>query len=100
MTARSTTKPKAKSRRSKKAAGASKERFLPDAVVERSGVYEAFHASHRITHKVTLIAGQTFPQCSRCRDRVRFELVSADKSLNEKNAPVVHVIGVFVPEAA
>lgn len=100
MNARSTSNRKAKSQRSKKAASASKERFRPDEVVERSGIYEAFHASHRITHEVTLIAGQSFPHCSRCKDRVRFELVKADKSLNETNAPVVHVIGVFVPEAA
>ena len=99
MTARSTANKKSKTRQNKNSTK-SKERFRPDAVVERSGVYEAFHASHRITHEVTLIAGQRFPNCSRCKDKVRFELVKADKTLNETNSPVVHVIGVFVPEAA
>jgi hypothetical protein len=68
--------------------------------VERSGIYEVFHANHRVTHEVTLIAGQNFPECSRCRDQVRFELVKANRAINETNSPVVHVIGVFVPEAA
>ncbi len=75
-------------------------RFQPGENVERSGVYEAFHSLHRVTHKVTLIAGHPFPLCSRCRDRVRFKLVKANPSLNETNSPLVHVIGVFLPEAA
>jgi hypothetical protein len=69
-------------------------------IVERSGIYEAFHALHRISHQVPLIADHEFPQCSRCRDKVRFELVKANPALNEKNSPLVHIIGVFVPEAA
>ena len=77
-----------------------KTRFQPGMNVERSGIYEAFHALHRISHEVTLIAGHEFPPCSRCRDRVRFELVRANPSLNEANSPLVHVIGVFLPEAA
>jgi hypothetical protein len=77
-----------------------KTRFHPGMKVERSGIYEAFHALHRISHEVTLIAGHEFPPCSRCRDRVRFELVRANSSLNEANSPLVHVIGVFLPEAA
>jgi len=77
-----------------------KTRFEPGMQVERSGIYEAFHALHRISHEVTLIAGHHFPPCSRCRDKVRFELVRANPSLNETNSPLVHVIGVFLPEAA
>src|SRR3569623_440529 len=75
-------------------------RFEPGQPVERSGVYEAFHALHRVTHRVTLIAGQQFPLCSRCRDRVRFKLLRSKPSLNTSNSPLVHVIGVFLPEAA
>jgi hypothetical protein len=77
-----------------------KTRFQPGMKVEFSGIYEAFHALHRISHEVTLIAGHDFPTCSRCRDKVRFELVRANPSLNETNSPLVHVIGVFLPEAA
>jgi hypothetical protein len=77
-----------------------KTRFRPGTKVECSGIYEAFHALHRISHEVTLIAGHEFPPCSRCRDKVRFELVRANSSLNETNSPLVHVIGVFLPEAA
>lgn len=68
--------------------------------VERSGIYEAFHASHRITHEVTLLQGEAFPMCARCKEAVRFELVRASNKLNAQNSPVIHVIGVFLPEAA
>ena len=77
-----------------------KQRFGPGQTVERSGVYQAFHAHHRVSHEVQLIAAQEFPLCSRCKDKVRFELVKANPALNETNSPLVHVIGVFVPEAA
>ena len=77
-----------------------KQRFGPGQIVERSGVYEVFHAHHRISHEVQLIAEQEFPLCSRCKEKVRFELVKAIPALNEKTSPLVHVIGVFVPEEA
>ncbi len=77
-----------------------KPRFEPGTLVERSGIYEAFHASHRVTHQVTLLEGQTFPPCARCKDKVRFELVRAQRRLTPQNSPVVHVVGVFTPEAA
>ena len=77
-----------------------RERFCPGSEVEVSGIYEVFHALHRISHRVTLIEGHDFPPCSRCKDKVRFELVRANRALNDKNAPVVHVVGVFLPEAA
>ena len=77
-----------------------KQRFEPGMTVHRSGIYEAFHGSHRISHEVPLIAGQQFPLCSRCKDKVRFELVRENRALTTANSPLVHVIGVFVPEAA
>ena len=89
-----------KSSKSAKKPEEKKIRFHPGMKVERSGIYEAFHATHRVTHEVTLLHGQKFPFCSRCKDRVSYELVKAIPSLNQKNAPVVHVVGVFIPEAA
>ncbi len=77
-----------------------KPQFAPGMTVERSGIYEVFHAAHRVTHTVTLLEGHTFPLCARCKDKVRFELVRSVRRLNEQNSPVVHVIGVFLPEAA
>jgi hypothetical protein len=75
-------------------------RFHPGMKVHHSGTYRAFHALHRIPHEVKLIAGYRFPPCSRCREKVEFELVKANPSMNKKNSPLVHVIGVFLPEAA
>ena len=92
------SQPKNRKQRSK--GGIRTQRFQPGDPVERSGVYEAFHALHRVTHKVTLIAGQQFPLCSRCKDRVRFRLLRSKPALNTSNSPLVHVIGVFLPEAA
>lgn len=43
--------------------------------IPESGVYRVVHAQHRLPHEVTLIEGQTFPPCARCRDAVAFELV-------------------------
>ena len=88
------------SRKSARKSEEKKIRFHPEMRVNRSGIYEAFHATHRVTHSVTLLQGQKFPLCSRCKDRVSYELVKAIPSLNQKNAPVVHVVGVFIPEAA
>jgi hypothetical protein len=75
-------------------------RFHPGMKVERSGIYEVFHATHRVTHEVTLLQGQDFPMCSRCKEKVSFELLKAVPSMNQKNSPLVHVVGVFIPEAA
>ena len=41
-----------------------------------SGVYRVFHVKHRVDHEVTLLAGETFPRCSRCQTSVEFELVA------------------------
>jgi hypothetical protein len=100
MTVKSSPAKARKSSQHRNAKKLEKPRFKPGMTVAASGVYEAFHGSHRISHEVPLIAGQQFPFCSRCKDRVRFELVKANPALNEANSPLVHVIGVFVPEAA
>jgi hypothetical protein len=43
--------------------------------IPESGIYRVIHAEHRLPHEVTLIAGQTFPPCAKCREEVRFELL-------------------------
>ncbi len=88
------------SKTSSSAAKKPKRRYAPGDTVPQSGVYEAFHASHRVTQTLVLLEGKGFPHCARCKEKVRFELKRAVKNLNEQNAPVVHVIGVFLPEAA
>lgn len=49
--------------------------------IPESGIYRVTHAQHRLPHEVTLIEGQTFPPCAKCRDEVRFELVRELPSL-------------------
>ena len=39
------------------------------------GIYRAYHNSHRTSHEVTLIAGETFPPCVQCGFDVHFELL-------------------------
>ena len=45
--------------------------------VPETGVYRVFHAEHRTSHEVTLIAGHDFPRCSACAQNVHFELLQA-----------------------
>jgi len=45
-----------------------------EAIVE-TGIYRVFHAEHRVSHEVTLLAGQKFPVCEECGKDVHFELL-------------------------
>ena len=63
------------------AKGASNKPALPyfrvgEPILE-SGIYRIFHSEHRLSHEVTLIAGEIFPRCSVCRDDVHFELLKS-----------------------
>lgn len=58
-----------------------KKHFQPGESVPDTGVYAAIHDGHRLTHQVTLRKGEFFPLCSRCTDRVRFELVTSGSSI-------------------
>lgn len=51
--------------------------FRVGEAVPYDGVYRAFHADHRTSHEVTLLAGQTFPRCVQCGFAVHFELMRA-----------------------
>jgi hypothetical protein len=49
--------------------------FKSGDTIPESGLYKVLHSQHRLPHQVTLVAGQAFPPCGKCRDEVRFELV-------------------------
>ncbi len=49
--------------------------FRVGETVQYDGIYRAYHNAHRTSHEVTLLAGETFPPCTKCRHDVHFELV-------------------------
>lgn len=49
----------------------------------RTGIYRVTHAFHRLPHEVTLLAGQTFPRCSKCKDAVQFKPVRPAARIDE-----------------
>jgi hypothetical protein len=51
--------------------------FRTGATVPESGIYRVFHSAHRLPHEVTLFRGNVFPRCSKCQDKVVFELLHA-----------------------
>jgi hypothetical protein len=50
-------------------------KFNTGQTVPESGVYRVTHAGHRLPREVTLLAGQTFPRCSKCKAAVQFRVV-------------------------
>ena len=59
------------------------ERFATGDTVPESGIYQVTHKDHRLPHEVTLLAGQIFPRCSKCNDRVFFEAVRYAQQIHE-----------------
>jgi hypothetical protein len=57
--------------------------FRTGAQIPESGIYRVIHKAHRLPHEVTLVWGQAFPRCAKCRDAVKFELIRAAELLNE-----------------
>ena len=49
--------------------------FTTGTKIQHSGIYRVFHAAHRLPHEVILIAGEEFPRCSKCQDKVKFRLI-------------------------
>ncbi len=50
--------------------------FRAGEPVQQSGIYEVVHeAQHRDAHDVVMLAGDVFPPCETCNQRVRFQLV-------------------------
>jgi hypothetical protein len=46
--------------------------FFPGEAVPESGVYFAIHDGHREPHLISAIKLEIFPECRKCRGRVRF----------------------------
>jgi hypothetical protein len=59
------------------ASDSSKIFYKPGQTVPRSGIYSVLHADHRMPHRASFKAQETFPPCGQCADQVRFELVVA-----------------------
>ncbi len=57
-----------------------------------AGVYWVYHYAHRISHPARLEAGERFPRCHQCGDRVRFERAAADV---ESKAQNIHTYADF-----
>ena len=54
----------------------SSDSFRTGDAVKQSGIYEVIHdAAHRVAHDVVMLAGDVFPPCETCAERVRFQLV-------------------------
>ncbi|HZU23788.1 MAG TPA: hypothetical protein VE998_13235 [Terriglobales bacterium] len=48
-----------------------------------NGIYRVHHDEHRLSHEVTVLRGAIFPACSRCANKVQFELVRTASSDDE-----------------
>ena len=55
--------------------------FTTGESVAESGIYSVHHP-HSLPLQVTLLAGQLFPRCSKCSDKVRFQLARANPELD------------------
>jgi len=52
--------------------------------VPSDGIYRAYHNSHRLSHEVTLLTGETFPPCVKCGTDVHFELLrEVERAVND-----------------
>ncbi|HET9838083.1 MAG TPA: hypothetical protein VFR84_07600 [Candidatus Angelobacter sp.] len=45
-------------------------------MVPKAGIYKVSHAQHRLPHKATFKANETFPTCHKCDTAVRFQLLN------------------------
>lgn len=57
--------------------------FCSGDIASESGIYRVCHKEHRLSLEVTVLSGNRFPACSKCRQNVSFELirrVSVDQS--------------------
>ena len=57
--------------------------FRPGEPIVETGIYRVFHGDHRMTHEVTLLKGQSFPECRECGRVVHFELVKAVPAIDQ-----------------
>lgn len=51
-------------------------RYKPGDPIPETGIYEVIHdRAHRTAHEAVMLAGDKFPACDTCFERVRFRLV-------------------------
>lgn len=80
--------------------------FRAGEPITETGIYRVFHSEHRVSHEVTLLAGQVFPTCAECGSDVHFELlrsapeISRDTSFRINLYMVPHPSGNESDEAA
>jgi hypothetical protein len=72
--------------------------FRTGEPIPESGIYRVIHKAHRVPHEVTLLAGQNFPRCSKCKDAVLFELIKAATELLHEHGFRVHLYELPVEE--
>ena len=73
--------------------------FRASETVPADGVYRVFHADHRLSHEVTLLAGETFPRCNKCGFAAHFELVhAAPHAMNETSDFRIHLYEIDHPD--
>ena len=53
--------------------------YKPGEQIPASGIYKVIHRTHRHAHENIFAAGQTFPPCKHCGDKVRFQAVNSSK---------------------
>ncbi len=49
--------------------------FRPGEVIPETGIYRVFHSDHRVSHEVTLLQDEKFPECSKCKEDVHFQIM-------------------------
>jgi hypothetical protein len=57
--------------------------FRSGDAIEETGIYRVCHTRHRLPQEVTLLEGERFPRCARCREDVLFYLVRAARLAEE-----------------
>ena len=53
--------------------------FRPGQTVPESGRYWVRHYQHRLPQLVHMTAGDMFPRCKKCKDRVTFERADGEE---------------------
>lgn len=51
-----------------------RDAFKPGSPVPKDAMYWVHHYQHRVSHLSYLRAGENFPVCTKCGERVRFEV--------------------------
>ncbi len=74
--------------------------FGPGQKVSKTGIYRAVHRRHRLPHEITMVAGETFPNCKKCGAEVRFELVHEAERMSDAELLVAAITsGLAVMQA-